>query len=207
MTFIQNLSWRYATKKFSGEKISDENLQKIKDAIRFAPSSFGTQPYHIVIVENKEILQKLKLHAKNNEMKFDTCSHMFVFCTRADVENRFRGVEIMQGRPKGFLSKAGFVFQHFAPLITRFSLGRILFKYYWSMSQTYIALGFGLAACAELQIDSCAMEGFDAKSFKRILQLPDHIDPVVLMAVGYRNSEDVFYPKTRFSEEDLFTIV
>lgn len=42
----------------------------------------------------------------------------------------------------------------------------------WTARQTYIAHGFALAACTELQIDSCPMEGFDANAIERILELP-----------------------------------
>ena len=76
----------------------------------------------------------------------------------------------------------------------------------WSKSQTFLALGFALAACCELKIDSCPMEGFDAEAFQKELDLPDHIMPVALMAVGTRDPEDKIFPKTRFPEEDLFTM-
>jgi nitroreductase / dihydropteridine reductase len=207
MTFIQNLNWRYAVKKFNSEKVSQENIQKIKDAIRYAPSSFGTQPYHVVLVENVATLQGLKSHAKNNEAKFDTCSHMFVFCSRTDVQGRFEAIEKLQGRPKGFLSQAGKAFQYFMPFISIYNMGRFNTKNFWARNQTYIALGFALAACAELSVDSCPMEGFDARAFSRILKLDSHIKPVALLAVGVRSPEDTVYPKSRFPESDLFTII
>lgn len=205
MPFLSNLTWRYATKSFSGQKINTEQLQSIKDTIRFAPSSFGTQPYHVVIIENKEVLDQLKKHASNNETKFETCSHLFIFCARTDIHTRFEGIEKIQGRTKGFLSKAGFWFHYFAPLVSLVTVGRYLTRYTWSMAQTYIALGFALAACTELEIDSCPMEGFDAKRFHRALNLPSHIKPVILLAVGYRDSTDPSFPKARFPESDLFT--
>ena len=78
----------------------------------------------------------------------------------------------------------------------------------WAARQAYIALGFGLAACAELKIDASPMEGFKPDEFKKILELPDHIDPVVIMALGYRDMEDHASPqhraKVRFSKDDLF---
>jgi nitroreductase / dihydropteridine reductase len=39
----------------------------------------------------------------------------------------------------------------------------------WSARQAYIAHGFALAACAELEIDSCAMEGADFDAVSKIL--------------------------------------
>ena len=46
MSFLTQLGWRYATKKFDpAKKLSEEQFEKIKEAIQMAPSSFGPQPY------------------------------------------------------------------------------------------------------------------------------------------------------------------
>lgn len=205
MSFLNNLTWRYATKKFNNQKINIEQLQKIKDTIRLTPSSFGVQPYHVVIIENQEVLQKLKVLAPNNDQKIEKCSHLLIFCARTDIQNRFISIEKLQGRPKGFLSKAGFWFEYFAPIVSLLTVGRLLTRYTWSMAQTYIALGFAMAACTELEVDSCAMEGFNASSFRKVLSLPSHVKPIVLLAIGYRDPTDTIFPKTRFPENDLFT--
>ncbi|MBU2101117.1 nitroreductase family protein [Patescibacteria group bacterium] len=41
MSFIENLNWRYATKEFDGRKLPEDVLEKILNAIRMSPSSFG----------------------------------------------------------------------------------------------------------------------------------------------------------------------
>jgi nitroreductase len=205
MSFLSNLYWRYAVKKFDCRKVGGVEIAKIKEAIRFAPSSFGTQPYHVVVIENKQLLNKLRNYTPNNEAKLDTCSHLLVFCARTDIYKRFVEIEKLQHRPKESLSRTGLAFQYFAPIITLFVLGRFLTKRSWSTAQTYIALGFALSACAELEVDSCPMEGFDARGFSKILKFPCHIKPVALLAIGYRDPADVVYPKARFPESDLFT--
>jgi nitroreductase len=76
----------------------------------------------------------------------------------------------------------------------------------WAQRQAYIALGFALAACCELKIDSCPMEGFDNKKIDNLLQIPTYMNSVVILAVGYRKTDST-HPKTRFSNEDLFTSI
>lgn len=73
----------------------------------------------------------------------------------------------------------------------------------WSARQAYIALGFGLAACAELQIPSCPMEGFTASEVHRILGLSDNLVPCVMLAVGSQAENDGSWPRFRFSDSDL----
>jgi nitroreductase len=59
-TFIENQNWRYATKKFdANKKISVQDLNLLKEAIRLSTSSFGLQLYKVIIVENPELKAKL----------------------------------------------------------------------------------------------------------------------------------------------------
>ena len=59
--YLVSLNWRYATKKFNTEKqISDEDLNTLLEAIRLSPSSYGLQPYHVFIIKDKELREKLK---------------------------------------------------------------------------------------------------------------------------------------------------
>jgi nitroreductase/dihydropteridine reductase len=62
-----------------------------------------------------------------------------------------------------------------------------------------------LAACAELQIDSCPMEGFDPVAVTEILSLPSNLSVAVMIPIGYRATDENPRPKVRFSEEELFT--
>ncbi|MEN9338292.1 MAG: hypothetical protein RI945_17, partial [Candidatus Parcubacteria bacterium] len=75
----------------------------------------------------------------------------------------------------------------------------------WSARQAYLALGFALAAAAELKVDSCPMEGFDPVKVKEILGLSDEFMPVTLLPVGYRDESDEHLksPKFRFPEGEI----
>ena len=78
----------------------------------------------------------------------------------------------------------------------------------WTAKQVYIALGNGLAACAELKVDSTPIEGFDSGAYNEILGLDNKgLSACVILTVGYRSEEDgtQHAVKTRKSLEDLFT--
>lgn len=74
----------------------------------------------------------------------------------------------------------------------------------WTQKQSYLALSFALAACAELNIDSCPLEGFEKKSIDKILGLPSGLKSTTVLAMGYRK-EKPKWKKIRFSKKDLFT--
>lgn len=61
MNLINNLKWRYATKKFDPDKkVSKAHIEKIMRAIQLSASSYGLQLYKVLIIENNELREKLK---------------------------------------------------------------------------------------------------------------------------------------------------
>ncbi len=85
MSFLSNLNWRYATKKFdTNQKVSDADLDAILEAIRLTPTSFGMQPYHFYVVSNQEIKEKIQAAAWN-QPQIGTSSHLLVFAARTDL--------------------------------------------------------------------------------------------------------------------------
>ncbi len=57
---LQQLNWRYATKKFDpGKKLSSEQLAKLQEAVRLAPSSYGLQPYRVFLISDPQVREKV----------------------------------------------------------------------------------------------------------------------------------------------------
>jgi nitroreductase len=82
---IEDLNWRYATKKFdSTKKISDEDLEIIKESLRLAPSSYGLQPLKFLLIENPRIRQQLK-EKSFNQSQITDASHLFVICSLTEI--------------------------------------------------------------------------------------------------------------------------
>ena len=53
MELLENLKKRYATKKFdASQKVSEQNIDYIKEAIQLSASSFGLQPYKVLEVKS-----------------------------------------------------------------------------------------------------------------------------------------------------------
>lgn len=110
MSFLSNLNWRYATKKFdTSRKVSPENLDKILEAIRLTPTSYGLQPYHFYVVTNQEIKDKIQA-AAGNQPQVGTCSHLIVMCARNDLmQAKDEYFELMSGgNPEVRTKLAGF---------------------------------------------------------------------------------------------------
>jgi len=73
----------------------------------------------------------------------------------------------------------------------------------WAKHQTYLALGFALAAAAELKIASCPMEGFSPDGVGAVLGLPHSLVPTALMALGLHDPAATTLPRFRFPQAEL----
>ena len=206
MSFLENLNWRYATKKFdSTKKVTDEIIQKIRDAVRMAPTSYGLQMFSVLEVENVEIREKLK-EVSWGQSQVTDADRLFIFLSRADGEKRIEDMfSNMSGGNEEIRKTALAEYENMVR-------GSVLSKdkeslLNWSAKQSYIALGFAMAAAAELNIDSCPMEGFDPIKAKEILGLDDDFMPAVFLPIGYRDESDQSKdrPKWRFPENHIFT--
>jgi len=61
---LQQLQWRYATKKFdSTKKIPEDVWNALEQTLVLAPSSFGLQPWKFFVVNDPETRQKLVEHS------------------------------------------------------------------------------------------------------------------------------------------------
>ena len=56
---IQNILTRRSVRTYKEDQISDEDLNTILEAAKFAPSGMGKQDWHFTAVQNKEEIEKL----------------------------------------------------------------------------------------------------------------------------------------------------
>lgn len=204
--FLENQNWRYATKKFdTTKKISNADLEFLKESIRLSASSYGLQLYKVIIVDNKDLRTKLQAAAWGQSQIVDA-SHLIVFAnyTKVDDEDINEYVENAaetRGIPKESLSGYG---EYMKGALKNKSIEEINI---WNQKQTYLALGNLLNAAAELKIDATPMEGFVPSQFNEILGLDKlNLNAAVIATIGYRHEEDnsQHNKKVRKSHEDLF---
>lgn len=205
-SFLDNQNWRYATKKFdSDKKISESDLDFLKEAIRLSASSYGLQLYKVIIIENTELRAQL-LPAAFGQTQITDASHLFVFASQTNVGNTeidayLKNTSEIRELPIEALSGYGdYMKGTINPMPEDI-------KNIWTAKQTYLALGNLLNAAAELNIDATPMEGFNAEQFNQILGLDKlNLNAVVIAPVGYRHEEDAtqHHKKVRKSNKDLF---
>lgn len=206
MDLIKNLKWRYATKRFDTEKkLSSADVELLKEAIRLSASLYGLQLYKVFIVESEKYKSLLK-DASWGQLQVAEASHIFVFCNYTTISEKNID-EFLQLKASAQNIQMDDL-KAYGDFIKKTLLGLTNEQVaIWTAKQTYIALANLLAACAELKIDACPMEGFEALKYSQILGLNSKgLNAAVIAAVGYRSAEDKtqFNVKVRKPDEQLF---
>ena len=204
--FLENQNWRYATKKFDAtKKITTEDLDTLKEAIRLSSSSYGLQPYKVILVENPELRAKIQPSAWGQSQIIEA-SHLIVFANEINfgttgIDNYIKNASETRSIPAESLQGyADFMKANITALPEDI-------RNNWTAKQTYLALGNLLNAAAELKIDVTPMEGFVPTEVNEILGLEAlGLNATLIATLGYRHEEDAtqYYKKVRKSNEDLF---
>jgi nitroreductase len=206
-TILEHRTWRYATKKFdSTKKISPDKMSLLLEATRLSASSYGLQPYHVFVITDSQIREKLK-PVSWGQSQITDASHLIVFAHQTNfagelVDDYIKNVAETRNIPSEALK--GY---------SDFAKSKLIdlpkkIKEEWTAKQVYLALGNLMQAAAELKIDTCPMEGFEAEAYDTILNLGGkNLTTSVVVPIGYRSEEDEtqHLPKVRKTKENLFT--
>ena len=206
MSIIDSLSWRYAVKRMNGNKVSQDKLDTLLDAITLSASGFGLQPYQILMVEDADLKAKIQPIAYGQPQIAES-SHLLIFAawnevTEAHIDTYMNLIAETRGMS---LSDLG----DFKGAIA----GSMKYKSkeqqaQWADRQVYLAMGTALAAAGELQIDTTPMEGFIPAKLDELLGLEAKgLHSVLILAIGERDEATdymVNVKKVRTPKSELF---
>lgn len=204
--FIENQNWRYATKKFDpAKKVSAEHLEILKEAIQLSTSSYGLQPYKVLIIEDQAIKEQL-LPVSWNQSQIVDASHVIVFANYSKIDDQVIDdyfANIAETRNLNIADLQGYKDFMKSKILTLTEEKQST----WTSKQTYLALGNLLNAAAELKIDATPMEGFEPEKYNEILKLNDlNLNASLVATIGYRHQEDPsqHLKKVRKPKNELF---
>ena len=106
MEFNEVLSKRRSIRKYKETLIQRETILKILEAARVAPSASNKQPWHFIVVENKETIKQL---AKSD------------WAAKAPL--MIVGLADQEASPNWCSNDLGIAFQHIALAVTNLGLG------------------------------------------------------------------------------------
>ncbi|MGV8142285.1 MAG: NAD(P)H-dependent oxidoreductase [Candidatus Pacearchaeota archaeon] len=206
---INELNWRYATKKFDTTKhVTEDELHELLEVMRLSPSSFGLQPWKFIIVKNKDVRQKIRAAAWD-QPQVTEASHLIVLCAKKDVTHQDIKKYIEKIASHRAISTESL--KGFEDMMIGFRNARSNSEIAdWAKRQVYIPLGMMLSACARKKIDACPMEGFNPNLVDEILGLESKgFTSVALCGIGHRAHDDhsANYAKVRFDTNEVIEFV
>lgn len=201
--YLHALETRSACKRYDpNSHISKSDFNTILEAARLSPSSFGFEPWKLLVIENQELLD------------------LILECSWGAKQNADRTVVILARRnvtaDSDWAHHITHDVQHLSMMTERERLKqfeafqandirvtddeRALFD--WSCKQTYIALANMLSAAAMLGVDATPIEGFNARELEELLTFYKLYDPSdwgvsVLVQFGVRDPGQKAANKTR----------
>ncbi|BBH54460.1 NAD(P)H-dependent oxidoreductase [Fluviispira sanaruensis] len=188
MEFLEALSLRHACKVFDESRtVSEEDKRLIVEFGRQSPSSFGIEPWHFLVISDKNLRERLK-PACWNQAQITTSSFIVVYLSY--LPYHFRGDTPFLKQRLWRRSQDNERYKIMLDKVTDFLAAQDTQE--WAKRQVYIPLANMLTGATTLRIDSCPIEGFDSEKLKPLLV--EYInwntfDLVAISAFGYRINE------------------
>lgn len=210
---LEAYQFRHACKEFDVNRIiPQEDIEFILETARLSPSSFGFEPWHFIVVQDKNLREQLKENAWGATKKLDTASHYVIGLTMKSPLTKWDSAYILdfmknvQKLPDEVVKGKGKFYENFQKTDFDLSDDRKLFD--WASKQSYIALGNMMTAAAMIGIDSCPIEGFNQATTDVILREKLGVDTEqfgisYMVAFGYRVVEPK--EKTRRTLDEIVT--
>lgn len=148
MNFKDLVLARYSVRQFKEEPIDREKLEMVLDAGRLAPSAVNIQPWHFIVIREKENLQEI--WASYSREWFKTAPAIIVVC--GDYSEGWR--RAIDGKNHTDIDAA-------------------------------IAIDHMTLQAADLGLGTCWVCNFNPSVLKSVLQLPENIEPVAMLPIGY----------------------
>ena len=207
MELLDKLKWRYAAKAMNGQKVPQEKIDNIIEAISLAPTSSGLQPFEVFVITNQEVKEEIKPIAWNQSVITD-CSHLLVFAawdtyTADRINKMFDLTNTVRGtKNEGWENYRQMLLKNYPQKDAEENFNH-------AAKQAYIAFSQAISAAAFEEVDSTPLEGFDPISLDKILGLREKgLRSCVILTLGYRDSDNdwlVNLKKVRKSRKDLVT--
>ncbi|MFW5687309.1 MAG: nitroreductase family protein [Bacteroidota bacterium] len=163
MDFKDLVLHRESTRKYNAEKpVEPEKIEQIMEACRMAPSACNSQPWKIIVADDKATSEALASATYGPLLRFNR------FASQAPV------VAAIVAEKPNWLSKVG---------------GNVKDKDFYLMDIGIVAEHFCLQA-ADLGLGTCMIGWFDEARVKEILHVPPKKRVLLLITLGYPAKEN-----------------
>jgi len=161
MAFSDLLKHRKSVRDFIDKPVERDKIKKCLEAARLAPSEYNSQPWRFIVVDDRQLKNKLC------DVAFSGIYSINSFCKMAPVI-----VAVISEKSK-FLARIGGMFRGT--------------KYY--LIDIGIACEHFVLQAEDLGLGTCWIGWFNERAVKSTLNIPQHKKIDILIALGYYDRE------------------
>lgn len=159
--FFDLISRRQSCRKYLDKPVEREKLVRCIEAARIAPSACNSQPWHFIVVNNKELAQKVAM------------------CTQDKIMNKFTS------ECQSFI----IVVEESGNLTSR--AGALMKQQDYRSIDLGIATEHLCLQATEQDLGTCILGWFDEKELKKVLNIGRLKRIRLVVAIGYPETNDV----------------
>ncbi len=163
MALLDVIKHRQSVRDFLDRPVEREKIMMCLEAVRLAPSACNSQPWKFVVVDDRQLKNKLC------DAAFSTIYSMNSFCKTAPA------IVVVISEKSKFLARIGGMFQGT--------------KYY--LIDIGIAVEHFVLQAEDLGLGTCWVGWFNEGAVKSILNIPQYKKIDILIALGYYDREKV----------------
>lgn len=148
MHFKELIKSRYSVREYHENKVDHQLLNEVINAARLAPSAANKQPWHFVVIDDEEMLEKIK-------PAYDRDWFKGVPCVIVVLGNHKESWKRSYDQKDHCDIDAAIAVDHLTLMATQLGLG------------------------------TCWVCHFQDKIVNEVLHIPDHLEPIALITIGY----------------------
>jgi nitroreductase len=195
-SFAEEMQRRRTIRTFSERPVPREIIEQCLITAGTAPSGANRQPWHFVVIEDRELKRKIRLTAEEEEREFYT--------SRAPQDWLDALAPLGTDDQKPFLETAPYLIAIFAEKHGVLPDGGAS-KNYYVQESVGIATGFLIAALHHAGLASLTHTPSPMNFLNDILQRPQHERPFLLLVVGYPEENTTVPNIARKSLQEIAT--
>ncbi|KHD16274.1 nitroreductase family protein [Clostridium butyricum] len=159
--FLELVNRRQSCRKYLDKPVEKEKIIKCIEAARVAPSACNSQPWHFIVVNNKELSSKV------------------ADCLQDSIMNKFTS------ECKTFIIAV----EESGNITSR--AGELIKRQDFRATDVAIACEHICLMAEELELGTCILGWFNEKSLKKLLNIQSGKRVRLVIAMGYPDSKDV----------------
>ncbi|MCS7243577.1 MAG: nitroreductase family protein [Candidatus Calescibacterium sp.] len=186
------------------KEIPDQTLEELINLSSTAPSGYNLQPWKIIIVKDKQKKSVLKEICFNQQKVEDASANIVVLAnTKGGIENVDRVLDNW--------IELGYINPDQKDPIKQSIINS------WSDTERAKKKSIRDSAMFSMNIMICArifglethpMEGFDEQKLREFLNIPDHMIPIMIIAIGYKDKTKELLPRAyRFNFQEISQLI